>query len=146
MIVQDSHDQTPVAVILGMYLKWETTYKIYTFAPNVDGQLPSENQKHDSRDLYEYAECKDKFFSVRKTMKTIDGVEYVMDGVANVFASHRQMRVTRNGKVAMHCIERTLGIFTGNQWELKIGPGIDPVLMIAFMAVMDEMNEDKQNK
>lgn len=143
MVVQDSKDGTPVAVILGMFLKWETTYKIYTFSPNQDAQLPSDKQKHDGRDLYEYAECKDKFFSVRKTLKTIDGIEYVMDGVGKVFAAHRQMRITRNGKPCMHAKERTLGIFAGNQWELRIGPGIDPVLMVAFVCVMDEMNEDK---
>jgi hypothetical protein len=39
--------------------------------------------------------------------------------------------------------EINLGIFTGNQWEIKIGPGIDPCIIIAFAAIMDEMNEDQ---
>ena len=144
MIVQDSKDKTPVAVILGIFLKWETTFKIYTFSPNLDGQAPSENQKHDGRDLYELATCKDKFMSVKKTLKTVEGVDYVMDGVGHVIAKYRQMRITRDGIPCVHAKERTLGIFAGNQWEIKIGPGIDPVLIIAFMAVMDEMNEKNE--
>ena len=143
MILQDSRTKAPVAVILQMHLKAETTFKIYTFEPNFENQEPSENQKHDDRPLYEWAKCKDKFFSVRKTMKTADGVEYVMDGCGKVFAKHRQMVISRDGKPCMYARERTLGVFTGNQWEIQIGPGIDPALMVAFMAVMDEMNEDK---
>lgn len=144
MVVRDSESKTEVAVILGMFLKWETTFKIYTFAPNYDDQTPSETQKHDSRDLYEFAECKDKFFSVRKTLTTSDGSHYVMDGVGKVFAAHRQMRITCNDKPCMYAVEKNLGFFTGNQWEVKIAPGIDPVLMVAFMVVMDEMNENNQ--
>mmetsp|Transcript_13030 Transcript_13030/g.28215 ORF Transcript_13030/g.28215 Transcript_13030/m.28215 type:complete len:233 (-) Transcript_13030:45-743(-) len=146
MVVQDSRTKAPVAVILGMILKFETQYKIYTFEPNFEGQEPSENLKHDDRDLYEWAKCKDKFFSVRKTMKTVDGVEYVMDGCGPIFTWYRQMVISRNGKPCMHCKEINLGIAQGNQWELRIGPGIDPVLMVAFVAVMDEMNEDKSRR
>lgn len=144
MIITDSKSGTEVGVILAMFWKWETTFKIYTFSPNLDNQVPSEKQKHEGKDLYELAECKDKFFSVRKTMKTVDGVEYVMDGVGHAIAKFRQMRITRDGKPCVHAIEKTLGIFTGNQWEIKIGPGIDPVLIVAFMAIMDEMSENKQ--
>ena len=141
MIVQDSKDGTPVAVILGLFLKWESTYKIYTFTANTPCQAPSDKHKHEGRDLYEFATCKDKFMSVKKTMTTFDGVEYVMDGVGSVVGGYRQMRLARNGRACMHMMEKTLGIFAGNQWELKIAPGIDPVLVVAFMRVMDKMNE-----
>jgi len=143
MILRDNETETPVAVMYVMFLKWETTFKIYTFSPNAENQVPSK-QKYDDRDLYEWAECKDKFFSVQKTLKTVDGTTYVMDGVGKVLAAHRKMRITRNGVPCMYAQEKNLGIFTGNQWEIKIGPGIDPCLMVAFMAVMDEMNENKQ--
>lgn len=76
-------------------------------------------------------------------MKTIDGAKYVRDAVGSVVTAHRQMAVSKNGKACMHAIAKNIGIFKGNQWELKISPGIDPVLMVAFMAVMDKMNEDK---
>jgi uncharacterized protein YxjI len=146
MVVRDSQTNTPVAVIIGLFFKWENTYKIYTFTPNAEHQAPSTNQKHDGKNLYEWATCKDKAFSVNKTMETVDGVKYKMEGVGKVFAAKRQMRITRNGKVCMYAKEKTLMFgFTGNQWEIKIGPGIDPALMVAFMAVMDEMNEDKNS-
>jgi len=143
VVVQDSKTKAPVAVILKMLWKFETTFKIYTFAPNVEGQAPSENLKHDDRDLYELAKCKDKFLSVKKSLKTIDGVEYVMNGCGKIVAAHRQMVITRDGKPCMYSVEKTLGLVKGNQWVIKIGPGIDPVLMVAFMVVMDGMNENK---
>jgi uncharacterized protein YxjI len=142
MIVQDSHG-TPIAIIIGLFLTLETTYKIYTFTPNLERQAPSANQKHQGHALYEYATVKDKMFSVRKNMETVTGDNYVMDGVGSVFAMRRQMRITRNGKTCLHALEKNLGIFKGNQWELRIAPGNDPILLIAYMAVIDEMNEDK---
>jgi hypothetical protein len=144
MVLRMPNTQTPVAVILKMHLKWETTFKIYSFVPYEEGQLASENQDHEGHPLYEWAECKDKFFSVRKTMTMFDGVKYVMDGVGKVIATHRQVRIARDDKPCVHMKEINLGIFTGNQWEIKIGPGIDPCIIIAFAAIMDEMNEDQK--
>ena len=141
MVVQDDRG-VAVAVILSMFLKFETTFKIYTFTPNHQGQAPSKNQKHETKDLYEWATCKDKFMSVRKTLETIDGVKYVMDGVGSVFVGKRQMCISREGKPCMHAKEVIYGFLKGNQWELRIGHGIDPVLMVAYMAIMDEMNEE----
>jgi hypothetical protein len=60
-------------------------------------------------------------FSVRQTMETIDSVKYVMDALGNVMAMYRQMAISRNGIFCMLAKERTLGIFAGNQWELKPG-------------------------
>lgn len=131
-----------VAVMMKMFLKsWENSYKIYGFTPFTEGQEPSKNHTHDDKPLYEYALCKNKFFSVRKTMKTYDGVKYVMDGCGPIF-DYRQMRIARDDKPAVHCKELNIGIFKGNQWEIKIGPGIDPALIVCFCAIMDEMNED----
>ena len=141
MIVQDSHTSVPVAVILRMYLKWETTFKIYGLVPYLDQQVPSKEQKHEGKDLYQWASCTDKFFSVRKTLTVVDGTSYVMDGVGYAISKFRQLRVARNGIPCLYAGEQALGIFTGNQWEIKIAPGIDPAMMVAFMAVMDEMNE-----
>jgi len=93
-------------------MKWETTFKIYGFTPLVEGQEPSKEQKHNGTPLYEWAKCNDKFFSVRKSMKTFDGVEYLTDGVGKVF-DLRQMRLTRNGTPCAHMKEINMGIFTG---------------------------------
>lgn len=145
MIIKDSHSDEVVGVLLQMHMKWETTFKIYGLRPYNDEvpQAPSKEQKYEGKDLYEWAECKDKFFSVQKTMTFVDGVKYVMDGVGKVFAGRRQMRITRDGVPCAHFQEKTLGILKGNQWEIKIAPGIDPVVIIAFNAIMDEMNEGK---
>ena len=56
-----------------------------------------------------------------------------MDGVGKVFSAKRQMRLSRNDKPCAHMIEKNLGIFKGNQWDIKIAPGIDPCLIVAFM-------------
>jgi uncharacterized protein YxjI len=168
MIIQDSNSLTkaPVAVILAMskkkrtrksypfslnllYAIWrllpkvKSKYKIYTFAPNVNGQAPSDKFNHSDRQLYEWATCKNKFMTVRTSMKTVDGAEYVMNGVGKFVTSHRQFVMSKNGMVCMHASKKNIGIFKGHQWELKISPGIDPVLMVAFMAIIDKMNDDK---
>jgi len=136
-----NQDGEVVAVMLHMFMEWENTYKIYGLKPYMEGQEPSKNRTHEDQPLYEWAKCKDKFMSVKKSMKTIDGVKYVMDGVGPIFG-YRQMRIARDDVPAVHCKELNIGIFKGNQWEVRIGPGIDPALIVAFMAVMDEMNED----
>ena len=124
-----------------MFLKLETTFKIYGFVPYEEGQLPSANQTYEGHALYEWAECKDNILSVRKTMTMLDGTKFVSDGIGNFFTFHRQLRIARNGKPCVHMKERNLGVFTGNQWEIKIGPGIDPAIIIAFAVIIDEMNE-----
>jgi len=145
MVVRDTQSGTPVAVILSMMFSFERTFKIYTFCPNFDGQRPSQNQKHEGRALYEFAECKDKFMSIRTTLKTVIGDDYVTDAVGSTMSGTRELRVTRNGHVCAYMKTLNLGFMAGNKWELKIAPGIDPVLMVAFRAIMDEMNEDKRN-
>jgi len=75
-------------------------------------------------------------------MKIIDGVKYAMDGLGPIFDLH-QVRITRTDVPAVHCKELNDGLCKGNQWEIRIGPSIDPTLIVAFMAVMDEMNEDE---
>lgn len=140
MILRNQNGEE-LAILLKMHFKWETTFKIYGYTPYVEGQAPSENQTYDDKPLYEWAKCKDKFFSIRKTMTMADGVEYVTDGVGPMM-DLRQIRITRNGLPCVHMKEINMGIFTGNQWEIIIGPGIDPCLIVAFAAIMDEMNEN----
>ena len=84
---------------------------------------------------------KDKFFLVRKILTMTDGAEFVSDGVGSKL-DLRQLRITRNDKVCVHAKEINMGIFTGNQWEIRMGVGIDPCIIVAFMAILDEMNED----
>jgi len=140
MVVRDSKNGMPVAVIVRMILRLQTTFKIYTFTPNADSQVPSRNQKYQGRDLYEFAICQHGWHSLRRTMRTVAGDEYVTDAVGD--ALDGEIEVTRNGEVCTHMRSHNLGLCTGNQWEITIPPGVDPVLMIAFRAIMDEMNED----
>jgi len=140
MVVTDTYSGTPVAVIVRLHLRLQSTFKIYTLTPNIDSQVPSKNHKYDGRDLYEFAVCKDKWHTVRRTLRTAVGDEYVTDHVGK--ALDPEIRITRNGQVCSHMKLQNLGLVTGNQWDIKIAPGIDPVVMIAFRVIMDEMNED----
>lgn len=142
MVLRDRTTGAPVAILLHMHWKWESTFKIYGFVPYYDFQSPSANQRHEGRDLYEWAVCKNRLFSVRKTLCMVDGVSYVMDGVGPIMTAYRQIRITRDGVPCLYGKAMTMGLLTGNQWELQIGPGIDPVVMVAFMAIIDEMNEE----
>jgi len=68
-------------------------------------------------------------------MRTVHGDEYIME---SIYQGMR--RVTRNGEVCPNVKQQHIGGFwTGSkQWELKVWPGTDPVLMVAFMAIYDE--------
>lgn len=132
-----------VAVMLRMLMKWENTYKIYGLKPYFRGQFPSQKQKHDDKPLYEWAKCKENKMTTQITMTTVDGVKYATDYVGPI-SIYRRIRITRDKKPAVLCKELNLGVIEGTQWEIRIGPGNDPALMIAFVAIFYEMDEDKK--
>lgn len=133
-----------VAVMIRMLMKFENTYKIYGLKPYMKKQKPSKRRRYEGRPLYEWARCTAKCMSNQKIMETIDGVKYVMDGVVST-SLHRQMRITRDDKIAVYCKVLNFGFVEGGKWEIRIGPGIDPALIIAFLSIMDSMNRDSYN-
>uniref|UniRef100_A0A7S2HMM0 Phospholipid scramblase n=1 Tax=Helicotheca tamesis TaxID=374047 RepID=A0A7S2HMM0_9STRA len=130
-----------VAVMAIIFLAWEPTFKIFGLTPYMEGQEPVKDLTHEDKPLYEWATCVSKVFRVvRKTMTMADGVEFIMDGVGEIFAL-RQMCISRDGKPAAYCRQVHLATYVGNKWEVKIGPGIDAAMIIGFVAIIDQFNQ-----
>lgn len=66
-----------------------------------------------------------------------DGTIYISDRIGSVFGVN--LAVTRNGQFCATMKEK-LKTFKPKVWNVVVGPGIDPCLMIAFIAIVNEFD------
>jgi len=138
MILRNSRFE-PIGVMIKQWGRFEKTFKIFGFKPFYVGQPPSGEFHDDGRPLFTWAECVDKAFSVRYTMRTGDGATFVADRVGKVMGK-MQMKLSRDGRAcAMIVHEPNFLSFRGPVWDLQIAPGIDPCMIICFTAIVDEI-------
>jgi len=152
IVIQSIKVGIPVAII-GSQLR-----QVYTFSPRGQGhqqqQQPPRQQRtsgdkgkqYQGSDLFHFAQCERKLEGIRKTiMETVEGDQYVMEPVGETYR-RKEMQVTRNGKVCMYMKEHYIGTWLGsNHWEMKISPGIDPVLMVIFNRINDIIEAAEQS-
>lgn len=130
---------------IGIILKnfgLRTTYTIYGFHPAKPGQEPSKT-KHNNRQLYKFAEVVDLPMSFDYTIQCEDGTVYRAEVAGGRLVGRRQMRVVKDRQMcALVGEERMMaGNFRGQIWDVKIAPGADPLMMIAFVAILEECLE-----
>ncbi|GAX09351.1 hypothetical protein FisN_6Lh278 [Fistulifera solaris] len=144
MILRDSKGNV-VGVMLRMFLRLQQTFKIYGLRPFKDSQAPSD-QMFEGKALYTWAEVVEKFMSVQRIMTMADGTRYVADQVGS-FLGPQHLRLTYNGRVCASARQLNWAAdFGGTSWDLTIGPGVDPCLICCFIAVIDEMKENRKNE
>lgn len=127
MILRDQHGKE-IGVMLKMFGRVLETFKIYGFEPYMPGQKPSK-QCCNGRRLYPWATVVNQAMSVRTRIGSM--------------LVPQQLRLTRNGKVRASAKQK--GFFqgiTGSTRDLTIGPAIDPCLIVAFVAIVDEIREN----
>jgi len=142
VLIYDARRGTPIGIIAGRLRE------VYTFSANVRGQVANlKRQKYQGFDLFQFAACKEDRWKQKTFMATVHGDEYVLEPVG-LSRRQEEMHVTRNGTVCMYMKKHHIGDFwTGSRhWELKISPGIDPVLMIALMAIKDEFDDAERRR
>jgi len=146
-IIRDIQSQTPIAVVLRVFHGMGWSFKIYTLQPNLPGQSPSVDQNFDGRRIYEFATCNYIRGSFDTTMITILGDSYRSTRVGSIYTHYRTIQITRTTSDGRHVIvcgsmkKIVLGGMGKNpEWELKISPGIDPVLMITYMALVNDLD------
>lgn len=143
MVLRDSKGAV-IGVMLKMFFRWQETFKIYGFRPFVEGQAASD-QRYNNRVLYPWAEIAEQFMSVQRVMTMADGTKYVADQVVG-FLAPQNMRLTCSGNVCAGAKQSNWAAdFGGKSWEITVGPGIDPCLICCFIAVVDEMKENRRN-
>lgn len=130
-----------VGVMMKIFSRWEKTFKVYGFKPLYPGQAPS-NQTHEGRTLFTWAEVTDKAFSLRYVM-TSGRDTYVADAVGPVLGLS-QFKLSRNGKAC--AMIRCDSMWLDGYWDLQIGPGVDPCLILAFSAIVDEIVEERRRE
>jgi hypothetical protein len=142
MVLIDSKGAV-IGVMLRMFLRLQQTFKIYGLRPFKEGQAPSD-QVHEGKALYAWAEVLEKFMSVQRIMTMADGTKYVADQVGS-YLGPQHLRLTRNGKVCASAKQLNWAAdFGGTSWDITIGPGADPCLICCFIAVIDEMKENRK--
>jgi hypothetical protein len=141
MIIQNKDGKATGGMLKKLVRLRSSTFKICGFEPYTQGQKPSEQKLHEGRQLYSWAEVVNKIFSMQTEMTMVDSTIYIADRVGG-FIGPQKLRLTRNGQVcASMKQQRVFADFTGSTWDLIVGPGIDPCLMIAFIAIVDEIKE-----
>lgn len=130
-----------VGVMMKMFCRREKTFKVYGFKPLYPAQAPS-NQSHEGRRLFTWAEVTDKAYSLRYVMSSGRDT-YVADREGPAFGL-KQYKLSRNGKVCA-TVQRD-SHWMSCYWDIEIGPGVDPCLILAFAAVVDEINEERRRK
>jgi outer membrane protein assembly factor BamB len=133
-------DGEAIGVTIPMLGRMPRTLKIYGFEPYTQGQKPSKKQLHEGKTLYPWAEVVDQKYSVQTKMTMADGTIYI----ANRIGAYK-LSVTRNGQVCASLrSQQFFRNFEKLKWDVIIGPGIDPCLIIAFVTCVNALR--KQNK
>jgi outer membrane protein assembly factor BamB len=137
-------DGEAIGVTIPMLGRMPRTLKIYGFEPYTQGQKPSKKQLHEGKTLYPWAEVVDQKYSVQTKMTMADGTIYIANRIGAYIGAHK-LSVTRNGQVCASLrSQQFFRNFEKLKWDVIIGPGIDPCLIIAFVTCVNALR--KQNK
>lgn len=143
MILQNNKHGETIGTMIQM--RSRTSFKIYGFQPLYQGQSPSEQPSDDGRPLFTWAEVRKRGFSMQYVMKATDGPVYVADRVGTVFGP-MQFKLQRDGKTcASMQLDPGPRIFSRKVWDIKIAPGIDPCLILCFVAIVEALKEQDSN-
>jgi hypothetical protein len=147
-IVRDE-DGRPCAVVVKHSTLYPETFKIYVFSPYMAGQKPSKSLNcAEGWPLYLWGAivCGTLSPSPNTTplpyfsLEMVDGTRYGARCTDRVLGGNHQYTVTRNGKVCAEIHQsRCMVGYKSQSWNLTIGPGIDPSLMITLTSIMNEM-------
>lgn len=146
-----------VACILEKVFSMSPSFFVYSFSPRYEGQQPTDETQYD-KPLYAYAKIwkknmsiKDEFHICMCTKDTGDNeyekaAEGSFEGKAPGTMSPK-CSITYKGKGCALVDRKVLdwGDLIGtNAYTVTMAPGVDPMLMIAFVAIKDKIMEQQQ--
>lgn len=123
MFLKSREDNTVIAVMIH---DGNLKFKIYSFQPQHEGQVPSK-ERQNGQELYVWAKVESAGFE-QVCMWVQNDATYVAEG-----DGIRGMQVRRGRKTCATVRS------TSHFWDVTIGPGIDPSLFVCFLAIVDEM-------
>lgn len=123
MFLTKNEDNSVIAVMIH---DGNLKFKIYSFQPQHEGQVPSK-ERQNGQDLYLWAKVESVGFE-QVCMWVQNDATYVAEG-----DGIRGMQVRRARKTCATVRSKI------HFWDVTIGPGIDPSLFVCFLAIIDEM-------
>merc|ERR1712137_764414 len=147
MTLLDLEDR-PIAVIIRKLFSLHSTFYIYSVKPYVEGQPASEETTEDGTPLYSWATVSKILWTIPQSYSvcfatgndTYDGGSY-MGSPPRVFSPEMSVSDVSSGAGAALVNRAFFQFECANSYSLTIAPGIDPALMIAFVAIKDEIAE-----
>jgi hypothetical protein len=141
-VLRDNHGQ-PRAVLLKNIANDSLRFQIYGFELYIPGQWPSSSvKKNNGRHLYLWGTVVGGGLLGNRmkqlTLWMINGTQYKVKRVGRAFIGRQhtlyRYRVlsNRNNQVCADIQQQN------DSWNISVGPGIDPCLMIALTAILDE--------
>jgi len=93
--------------------------------------------EYEGQPLYEWAVVTKRKESHQYNMTTVsDGIVYTTEFIGSIFLGPRKLAVIRQGLLCA-----TLTRQGTNQYKCRVGPGIDPLLMLCFITCVDKIHE-----
>jgi len=143
MILQNKNGET-IAILLRNWTVLPSKFIIYAFKPLYQGQVPSNHRSDDGRPIFAWAKVLRPPFSMQYIMKASDGTVFVADRVGRV-CGPKQFKLKRNGKTcASMQLDPGPNMFSKKVWDIKIAPGIDPSLILCFIAIIQAIIEARR--
>mmetsp|Transcript_50472 Transcript_50472/g.110107 ORF Transcript_50472/g.110107 Transcript_50472/m.110107 type:complete len:220 (-) Transcript_50472:134-793(-) len=140
-------DNKPIAVCIKKVFSLAPSFYIYGLRAPIEGQAES-GETEDGMPLYSWAKAKKDVCAMPQTytLCMATGNDTFEDGSYGAeppgFCSPK-LSVKKNGSGAA-LIDRAVFQFEcKNSYKVTVAPGIDPVLMVAFVACVDELKEEK---
>jgi len=114
--------------------------QICSFRPIRNGQKSCDS--HDGSSLYKWASAKKRSGTLQFDMQGDDGVNYHTDYFGNALFGHPRLVLKREGRPCSSFVRKDRGC-----WQVKVGPGVDPALILCFVACFDKLREsEKRNE
>lgn len=149
-VIKDA-DGKPACCIIQKILSAGHSYFIYAFKPYFPGQNPS-GEKQDGKDLYAWAKIWKRLVSITAEYNICmavsdDEYQEPEDGLFKAVApsmTSPKLQVKKDGR-GCALVERKVidfgELIDMNGWVVTISKGIDPILMIALVAVADSASD-----
>jgi len=148
LLLKNKSSGRTVAVLKHIEGRHTHTFKIYTFRSFQGNQtqkasLPPSRIHQNGQPLFEWAEVVeqtkdgDQFY----TMNTSDGVSSYKAVRAGPMLGVRQLKIFRNDLQCGRIREDPHWSDAEDVYQLTVGPGIDPCLLVSLTAIIDEMIE-----
>lgn len=137
-----------VGVIMKVFSALRLTYILYGFHPAVAGQEPS-TVKYQDHALYYFAQIvANEPYCCQYTLDCANGTYYQVRVDGGHFFINRRMYIEQDNRVCAFAQEQKVSNSEGTTkvWSIEIAHSVDPLLMLAAVASLEECEEGRYRR